>query len=279
MVEWRDMEKESITYFTTGEFAKLCNVTKHTLFHYDETGVFTPAIKGENGYRYYSIAQIEVFNVIAALKELDMPLSKIKSYIDKRSPEEFLNLLKEEEVLLDLKIKQLKQMKQLLKQKSELLCNTLKTDLGQIYMDKVGTQHLIVTKVKSFLNDKNVAMSIAEHMKYIEQLNIFSPYSIGAMIECDKIKNKNYIDYSCFYTQLVKPVKVDTAFVKEEGIYLTAYHVGGYDTAYKAYDRMMEYANQNEIKIGEYFFEDVLLDDLAVVGYENYVLKISVRCN
>ena len=50
-------------YFTTGEFAKLWGVKKQTLFHYDEIGIFKPAIKKPNGYRYYSYQQFEVFGV------------------------------------------------------------------------------------------------------------------------------------------------------------------------------------------------------------------------
>ncbi len=51
--------KKSSSYFTTGEFAKLCNVKKQTLFHYDDIGLLSPAVTGENGYRYYSYAQLE----------------------------------------------------------------------------------------------------------------------------------------------------------------------------------------------------------------------------
>ena len=40
------------TYMTTGEFAKLMKISKHTLFHYDDIGLFCPEILGENGYRY-----------------------------------------------------------------------------------------------------------------------------------------------------------------------------------------------------------------------------------
>lgn len=40
-------------YFSTGEFAKLAGVSKHTLFYYDEIGLLSPEIKNkENGYRY-----------------------------------------------------------------------------------------------------------------------------------------------------------------------------------------------------------------------------------
>ena len=66
------MVNKSNLYFTTGEFAKLVNVTKHTLFYYDEVGVFSPIIRKENDYRFYAVEQIEVFEVILTLKELGM---------------------------------------------------------------------------------------------------------------------------------------------------------------------------------------------------------------
>lgn len=50
-------------YFTTGDFAKLCQVTKHTLFYYDEIKVFCPEYIDEKGYRFYSPNQIEIFGV------------------------------------------------------------------------------------------------------------------------------------------------------------------------------------------------------------------------
>ena len=42
---------------TTGEFARIMRITKETLFHYDEIGLFQPELTQPNGYRYYSIYQ------------------------------------------------------------------------------------------------------------------------------------------------------------------------------------------------------------------------------
>ncbi|MEK3994944.1 MerR family transcriptional regulator [Psychrobacillus sp. FSL K6-2365] len=77
-------------YFTTGEFAKLCNVKKQTLFHYDEIGLLSPEIKNEKGYRYYSYHQFDVFNVIELLKEVDMPLKEIKLFLNNKTPDELI---------------------------------------------------------------------------------------------------------------------------------------------------------------------------------------------
>lgn len=88
-------------YLTTGEFAKLAGVSKHTLFHYDKIGLLSPEIKlPENQYRYYSISQLELLEIITLLKELDMPLSEIKSYLDNRTTSLFIELLTKEQTLI-----------------------------------------------------------------------------------------------------------------------------------------------------------------------------------
>ena len=73
-------------YIKTGEFAKLVGVTKHTLFYYDKIGLFSPEIKLENGYRFYSFDQLDVFDVIQTLRELEVSLEEIKGYMNQRSP-------------------------------------------------------------------------------------------------------------------------------------------------------------------------------------------------
>ena len=55
-------------YLTTGEFAEICGVTKHTLFHYDSIGILKPEHVGDNGYRYYSLKQFSTFDIISMLE-------------------------------------------------------------------------------------------------------------------------------------------------------------------------------------------------------------------
>lgn len=58
---------------------------------------------------------------------------------------------------------------------------------------------------------------------------------------------------------------------------LIAYHKGGYYTVKKTYDKIFKFIADNNLIVKGYFYEDVLLDDLSIKGYENYVLKISIR--
>ena len=106
-------------YFSTGEFAKLCNVNKKTLFHYDEIGLFKPEIVKENGYRSYSIYQLEIFDMIYTLRDLGVPLKEIKSFMDKRNPNSVVELFEYKTNEIENEIK-------LLRRKQEIMSNKMK---------------------------------------------------------------------------------------------------------------------------------------------------------
>ncbi len=105
--------------FKTGEFAKLCNTTKDTLFHYDSIDLLKPALTAPNGYRYYSVNQIYFFDLIATLKEVGLSLQEIKSYISNREVDTFLMMLRDKDRLLALE-------QERLQRRRKLLANTIK---------------------------------------------------------------------------------------------------------------------------------------------------------
>lgn len=269
------MENNTQTYFTTGEFASICGVSKHTLFHYDETGIFSPEIKRPNGYRYYSVVQLDVFNVICALKELDMPLKEIKAYLDRRTPEELISLLKEKEALIAEKIKGLHRIKTMIHQRAALTQEACRLDLSEIALQKTPDEYLILAKIVEN-TDRGIARCLAEHLQYCEAHDIYSAHAIGGIRARDALLAGNDTDYLYFYTRLETNQKNLPVFRKPAGTSLTAYHRGSYDTAGETYQRLLAYAQAHRLTLGGYFYEDVLLDELAVKGYENYVLKLSV---
>lgn len=271
------MNKNLNNYFSTGEFAKLCNVKKQTLFHYDDIGIFSPEIKLSNGYRFYSFSQIETFNVISILKELNMPLNDIKQYLDNRSPVEFISLLEKKDIEIKNKIKELQQMSNLLNKKIAMTNKACKINLKDIYLENLPTNYLIKTTAHGTEEEKSLAVSLAHHINYCKDNDIYSPYIIGGMLSLDNIKNQMYSSYTYFFTQLDDNETILYNHIKEEGLYLIAYHESGYYTIDKTYDKILEFLDNNNYLVTSYFYEDVLLDDFSVKGYENYVLKISVK--
>ncbi len=80
------MQRRKEKYYTTGEFARFFGIKKDTLFYYDRIGLFRPEGVGENGYRYYSDAQINPFSSLLSLREMDVPLAEIQEYFRQPQP-------------------------------------------------------------------------------------------------------------------------------------------------------------------------------------------------
>jgi len=72
-------------------------VSKQTLIYYDKIGIFHPNYKDKKGYRFYTLSQLDAFNVIAMLRELGTPLRDIKEYLENKSTYSFIELLKEKQ--------------------------------------------------------------------------------------------------------------------------------------------------------------------------------------
>ena len=153
------MKMNKSRYLSTGEFAKLSRTTKHTLFYYDEIGLFSPAIKLENGYRYYSYSQLDVFDVICTLRDLDMPLEKIQAYMKGRTPEKLMEVLKEEEEIIAGRIRQLRRTKEWVRRKMLHLETAMQMDADEIAVCQEASRYLVTRYVTSS-NEKAWARAI-----------------------------------------------------------------------------------------------------------------------
>ena len=75
------------TEYHAAEFARLAGIPKKTLLYYDEIGLFRPARVEPNGYRVYSWYQLDRLALIAALRNLGVPLRQIREYLTHSDPE------------------------------------------------------------------------------------------------------------------------------------------------------------------------------------------------
>ena len=71
------------TKLKIGEFSKMMQVTVKTLRHYEQKGVLVPYEVDEwNGYRYYSITQMQRLNTIRGLQRQGFTLEEIKELLE-----------------------------------------------------------------------------------------------------------------------------------------------------------------------------------------------------
>ena len=48
--------------FSIGQVSKMFNMSHDTLRYYDKIGLVKPSIRKENGYRYYSMKELELLD-------------------------------------------------------------------------------------------------------------------------------------------------------------------------------------------------------------------------
>lgn len=262
--------------FTTGEFARLCGVKRHTLFHYDEIGIFSPSLRGENGYRYYAPAQIEVFHVIAALKELGMPLAEICCYLDRRSPAALLELLDREQAALARKLAGLERIRRLMGRKAELTRQAMALTPGRVELEDQPDRWYVVTPADGITDQEKFAHVMARHLEYCDAHGVDSPYALGTLMPTAAARRGDWDGYTSCYTQVDQPPAGVELFTAPAGRYLVYCHAGSFDTVREGYTRLFAHAGEKGLHLGPWVLEDVLLDELCCKGYDQYLLKLSV---
>lgn len=262
-------------YFTTGEFARICKVPKHVLFHYDEIGLFQPTIVKENLYRYYSYHQYETFEIITLLKSIGMSLEDIKVYLVKRTPEMLIHLLDEQEHLLNNKIKKLKSAKDFIKTVRDCTSQALQLDTMSVHLKYMEEEVLLCSDSTHDRLGKHFSSYMDEYVGFYNHY-LETEDRVGTIISIDHIKNGEYEKFQYLFTR-TKKKNIKNKKVKKAGYYLVTYFKGTYKDFYLGYQRLLQYANDNNIELGEMAYEEYLLSDIAEKNEENYITMMYLE--
>lgn len=101
------------TTFTTGEIAKMCNISVRTVQFYDKKGIVKPSESSEGGRRIYTEKDLDKFRTVCLYKNLGFSLSEIKDINDADKAECILSeLLQDQQERITEQIEQLSEMKE-----------------------------------------------------------------------------------------------------------------------------------------------------------------------
>lgn len=264
-------------FFTTGEFASICHVKKQTLFHYDEIGLLKPEIKKENGYRYYSYQQYEVFIVIELLKDLNMPLKEIRKFLSHKTPDEAVQLLQNQILEIEKKIKKLYHKKTIVETKMQNIQQAMKVNIESISLKEIDESVLLISNNILDASDKDYLNVVSDFIGLCNNNELYTGHPIGAMLSKEEMKKNHFDNYSYLYTMMPQQYFGSSTIIKPAGKYVIGYHKGDDDQIGSAYFRIFEFIKQNNLKINGYSYEEFILDEISVNGEDNYVTKIMIQ--
>lgn len=95
---------------STGAFARLCGLSKRTLFYYDEIGLLKPARVEENGYRVYTMYQTDTVSIIKLMQKIGMSLQEIQEMFQQKELTAKLQVMKKQKKAISEKIRELQEV-------------------------------------------------------------------------------------------------------------------------------------------------------------------------
>lgn len=269
------MSKKYNQYFSTSEFAEICGVTKHTLFHYDDIGILKPEIVNESGYRYYSINQFFAFDIISILKEAKTPLKEIKEYVDHKDTEQFLEMLEVKKKHLAEEQKKIQRMQGVLQNTINMASHVICESHIQPIIKSCKEEYLIVVKLPPD-NSKKRLYKISELYKYCTYQNFMIGLPTGIIINKQTLKKDLYVPFEkadYYFCMIDSCCKNEHIYLKPEGQYAIIDHYGSYEDITHSYKKLTNYITESHMSITGNAYEFYI----TVGNPEKYITEIAIQ--
>lgn len=269
------MSENKSEYLTTGQFANICGIAKHILFHYDEIGLFQPEITKENGYRYYSFRQIDTFSIISALKKLGMPLKEIKKFMDERNPTKLVELLEQKSEDVAKEIVKLENTKREIDSLKELTESAMSSEYNIIEI----VYHKAMKAIRSTsMNDDNSFSNFETTLIEFRKNNNTSMIDfLGTSLSVENILDGKLDNFSYIYTKTNNDDEGNDTLIRKEGYYLQVYYKGSYNDIDKIYKEIIKYAEEHNIKLGANAYEEYMIFEIGTKNRDDYVTLILLE--
>lgn len=258
--------------FTTGEFAKLNGINKRTLHYYNDIDLFSPEIKGENGYHYYTCFQTISLELILILRKIGLSVEEIKSYTNSPSNSSLTQLVEDKKALIDKSIKQLLEAKEFLQQKSDKLALGLTAEHKKVELIHLPEQRILLSKPITGQYDKEDFSIAAEFSFRLKML--FGLYdNFGSRMLVDHILQGDFENYDSFFAYGREGMLYDT--MRPAGKYLRTFCIGGWDKLRKVYENALSFAAKNGLTLFGYAYEEGL-NEMSLQRREDYITMITI---
>lgn len=264
-------------YLTTSEFAKLCGVTKFTLFHYDEIGILKPEHVDAKGYRLYSQRQLAAFTVISTLKKGGASLKEIKDYLENSDARLFLEIMSKNKVQLEAELKKINQVLQYVQKTLDLTNYAVHTAAGEPRVEKRDKEYLTMVSIAQQRSSPMPWPEIYEHCRYCQDLDIFLASGIGFVISKDSFKGRQYHNTGFFYLITDSRCEERSLYIRPAGTYAVIDHKGLKENISISYEKLRTYIIENDLEVISDVYEYALLEYIAADDPENYITEICIE--
>jgi len=255
------------------EFARFTGVTERLLRHYDSMGLLSPAVRAENGYRYYSPDQIAVFNTISTLTGMKFSLSKIETLSAKRNSQNLMQALFEQDISLIEELRKLQEACAVSCVLRGYMLEAMSADTKSVKRETMKS----VPICKGPANDNGGSESaffdgLSEFYEFARSKSINTSFPVGWSYKSVKDMRNDPHGPSHFFSTVVTG-----SDEIPEGDYLVAYSKGGYGHVGDLPERLTEYADKNGLRFTSSIHLIYIPNDLSASENDKFLCKAVVQ--
>jgi effector-binding domain-containing protein len=263
--------------FSIGEMSKLHNIPIKTLRYYDEIGLFKPfEVDKNNGYRYYSIEQFEQLNTIIYLKFLGIPLKEIKSYLEIRDINYFLEILDKEKKMTENKIKELTLIKDRFSNRIKEIKEARNIKIGVVEIKEFSDRKILKLEEKiNSVTQLELSLRKLENIANITGTIIIG--RVGLTISKENISRALFNEYNSIFILLEEDYDDKLVKTLKYGEYVCIYYNGcDHSESPKYYKLVLEYIKKNNYIIIGDAIERVIINQYISKNQEDYITEIQI---
>ncbi|MFL8756639.1 MerR family transcriptional regulator [Clostridioides sp. GD02376] len=263
-----------------GEVSKLFGLSIKTLRYYDKIGILKPAyVNQENKYRYYSREQFMSIDVIKYCKIMGMTLEDIKKLIDSDgSIKSMLNTINEQKKMIENKIKELSDVKKYLNDIESNVNELLEYGLNQVFVKYNKERKVSVYKCDS-KDEVEFEMYLRRVILHVQdKYNDVYPIISGSISYEKVIKERDTLLYDNI-VDFTRRDNYENEYILPEGEYLTILYDDNWNNAYDYYQKIIDYAKDNNIEIVGDFNEIWILSRVDSDSKEKTLVQLEIRKN
>jgi len=255
------------------DFAEFSRTTRDTLLHYDRIGLLSPVLRGENNYRYYSISQLAIVNVIRTFQQLGMSLEEIGGLSDKRTPELADKVFKLQIEEIDNKIKEWVKARKLLLTLQKAINSVSGIDERDITVEFMPAEAIVLGGINDYSRNRSDYDALLSFYNDVSRNypEIDLNYPVWATYSQDSLIKKDWSNPDRYY--FYNPEGYDR---KPAALYAVGYKRGGYCTNYDLFERINDYIDKNGYEICGDAYEEYPLNEICATDDKDYLVRIMI---
>lgn len=249
-------------FVSISEMAKLHNISRQTLIHYDKIGLFKPMHTDGNGYRHYTHRQVPYLREICFLKDIGISLQDIKQHFKEREPQKASELLNEHKRILDNEIFRLNKLRTHINQRINIYDSyeEVVKHIEEPFIKEIPKREGVLVEFNKNPQKADLHLATMKAWRYLAQYEMLVSNGFGTIIRKDSLDKEDIMEGSGVYVLLPYP-ESDMKNIKSlpAGEYLCMYKYGmPYDLEHLHY--MLDIVKQNGYRILGDIFDVCLLD-------------------